>query len=206
MDISQMDYLVFQFINDGALTFPGLNSFMQFLSEKAEYLFYLGIIFYWFTRIHQNRQMVITALLSACVAFGIGSVLSHLFYRDRPFIQHTVNQLIEHSANASFPSDHSIGAFVIATAIWLFRKKDGIIWLILAAMVSFSRVWNGVHYPSDVITGALIAVISSIMIDQIILRWSVAHQCVNVGIDLYVKFEKKFGVSFKKDKSSKLDN
>ncbi|WP_234405593.1 undecaprenyl-diphosphatase [Paenibacillus sp. IHBB 10380] len=206
MGISQTDDLVFQFINHMAVTFSTLNPFMRFLSEKAEYLFYLGIIVYWFTRIHKNRQMVITTLFSACVGFGLGSILSHFFYRDRPFVHDTVNQLIEHSANASFPSDHSIGAFVIATGIGLFHKKDGVIWLVLAGLISFSRIWNGVHYPSDVITGAFIGVISALMIYQMVHRWSVAYKCLNVGIDLYEKIEKKIWINYKKDRSSNLKN
>lgn len=204
MGISQTDDLVFQFINQMAVTFSALNPFMRFLSEKAEYLFYMGIIVYWFTRIHKNRQMVITTLLSACVGFSVGSILSHFFYRDRPFVHHTVNQLVEHSANASFPSNHSIGAFVIATGIWLFRKKDGVIWLILAGLISFSRIWNGVHYPSDVITGAFIGVISAFMVYQMVHRWSVAHKCLNAGINLYEKIENNIWKSYKK--ASKLKN
>lgn len=204
MGISQTDDLVFQFINQMAVTFSALNPFMRFLSEKAEYFFYLGIIVYWFTRIHKNRQMVVTTLLSACVGFGVGNILSHFFYRDRPFVHHTVNQLIEHSANASFPSNHSIGAFVIATGIWLFRKKDGVIWLVLAGLISFSRIWNGVHYPSDVIAGAFIGVISAFMIYKMVHRWSVAHKCLNASIDLYEKIEENIWKSYKK--ASKLKN
>ncbi|WP_244562733.1 undecaprenyl-diphosphatase [Paenibacillus uliginis] len=187
-----------------AVTFSALNPFMRFLSEKAEYFFYLGIIVYWFTRIHKNRQMVVTTLLSACVGFGVGNILSHFFYRDRPFVHHTVNQLIEHSANASFPSNHSIGAFVIATGIWLFRKKDGVIWLVLAGLISFSRIWNGVHYPSDVIAGAFIGVISAFMIYQMVHRWSVSQKCLNASIDLYEKIERNIWKSYKK--ASKLKN
>lgn len=204
MDISHVDYLVFQFINHWCVTFSALNPLMKFLSEKAEYLFYLGIIVYWFTRIHKHREMVIIALLSACVGFSIGSIISHFYYRDRPFVQHVVNQLIEHSTNASFPSDHAIGAFVIATAIWLFRKKDGAIWLVLAVLISFSRVWNGVHYPSDIIAGALLGVVSAFLMYQMFNRWPVARQCVNAGIQLYAKFENKIWVGPSKDRSSNL--
>ncbi|MEK4508595.1 MULTISPECIES: undecaprenyl-diphosphatase [Paenibacillus] len=199
MDISHVDYLVFQFINHGAVTFSALNPFMKLLSERAEYLFYLGIIVYWFTRIHRHREMAIIALLSACVGFSAGSMISHFFYRDRPFVQHAVNQLIEHAANASFPSDHSIGAFVIATSIWLFRKKDGAVWLVLAGLISFSRVWNGVHYPSDIMAGALLGVVSAFLMYQMFKRWSVLHQCVNTGIQLYEKIEDKIWERHKKD-------
>ncbi|OAB38306.1 undecaprenyl-diphosphatase [Paenibacillus macquariensis subsp. defensor] len=193
---------IFQVINDLAVSFSVLNPFMRFLSEKAEYLFYLGIIVYWFTRIHINRKMVIITLFSACIGFGMGSILSHFFYRDRPFVDHTVNQLIQHAANASFPSDHSIGAFVIATGIWLFRKKEGIIWLVLAGLVSFSRIWNGVHYPTDVLMGSFIGVVSAIMIYQIVNRWSVANKCVNAGLYYYEKIEYKIWRNNQRDRSN----
>lgn len=86
----------------------------------------------------------------------------------------------------------------------MFRKKDGVIWLILAGLISFSRVWNGVHYPSDVITGAFIGVISAFMVYQMVYRWSVAHKCLNAGINLYEKIEKNIWKSYKK--ASKLKN
>ncbi|OAB44840.1 undecaprenyl-diphosphatase [Paenibacillus glacialis] len=200
--MSTTEVYLFQLINDLAVSFSVLNPFMRFLSEKAEYLFYLGIIVYWFTRIHINRKMVIITLYSACIGFGMGSILSHFFYRDRPFVYHTVNQLIEHAANASFPSDHSIGAFVIATGIWLFRKKDGIIWLVLAGLISFSRIWNGVHYPTDVLMGSFIGVVSAIMIYQIVNRWSVANKCVNAGLYYYEKIENKIWENNKRDRSN----
>lgn len=202
MGITGTEVHIFQFINDLAVSFSMLNPFMRFLSEKAEYLFYLGIIVYWFTRIHINRKMVIITLFSACIGFGMGSILSHFFYRDRPFVDHTVNQLIVHASNASFPSDHSIGAFVIATGIWLFRKKDGVIWLVLAGFVSFSRIWNGVHYPTDVLMGSFIGVVSAIMIYQIVNRWSVANKCLNVGLYYYEKIEYKIWRNNQRDRSN----
>ncbi|OPA75214.1 hypothetical protein BVG16_21670 [Paenibacillus selenitireducens] len=205
MDFSHIDELVFESINHLAISISALNPVMQFLSEKAEYLFYLGIILYWFTREQKNKKMVIVALFSACIGFGIGKILSHFFYRDRPFVHHAVNQLIEHAANASFPSDHSIGSFVIATAIFLFRKREGIIWLLLAGLISFSRIWNGVHFPSDVIAGALIGIFTSVLVYQLIRRWSFAQKCLNSCVDFYENIERKIGLRRSKDQSTHLD-
>ncbi|GIO31422.1 undecaprenyl-diphosphatase [Paenibacillus sp. VCA1] len=158
------DYSLFSWINDAAGSHPAIDAIMRFLSKDAEYLFYLAVIVYCFTRKGKDRGMVVQALVSACLAFGIGFVLSHLFYRDRPFVTHHVHQMIEHAANASFPSDHSIGSFVIAFSIFLCRKKDGVFWLILAVLIGFSRIWNGVHYPTDVISGAIIGIVSALVV------------------------------------------
>ncbi len=135
--LSGIDFQLFQSINSLAGQVKFLNPLMSFLAQDAEYLFYLGIIIYWFTRTEENRRMVAEALISACVALGISGALGSLFYRDRPFVTHSVIQLIKHAANASFPSDHAIGAFVIAAAIWLFRRNEGKVWLALAASIAF---------------------------------------------------------------------
>ncbi len=186
-----MDYTLFQMINRLAGIYTFLNPLMGFLSEDAQYLFYLGVIIYWFTRTNQNRRMVIEALSSACLALGFGGLLATLFYRDRPFVTHHVIQVINHPANASFPSDHATGAFVIAAAIWMFRKKDGLVWLILAACISVSRIWTGVHYPSDVVVGAGIGIASSIFVHRLFMRWHLANKCVSYGLEMYEKIEQK---------------
>ncbi|MBD3919172.1 undecaprenyl-diphosphatase [Paenibacillus sp. PR3] len=159
-----LDYKWFQFINGLAGHSALLDWIMTFLSKDAEYLFFLGIILYWFTRSRQNRRMVIEALVSASAALGVSSLIGRLYYRDRPFVDHHVHLLIKHAANASFPSDHATAAFAVATAIWCSRRKEGWGWLILSAGIAISRVWTGVHYPLDIITGAAVGSTAAIII------------------------------------------
>ncbi|MCJ8013415.1 undecaprenyl-diphosphatase [Paenibacillus sp. KQZ6P-2] len=187
--MTSWDYSLFSWINNAAGNYPAIDAIMRFLSENAEYLFYLAIIVYWFTRKRENRKMVAQALVSACLAFGIGMILSHLFYRDRPFVAHHVHQMIEHAANASFPSDHSIGSFVIASSIFLYRKRDGIVWLVLAALISFSRIWNGVHYPIDVLSGAIIGILSSVVVHQLFTKMDWPRKLMSGAINLYESVE-----------------
>jgi len=56
----------------------------------------------------------------------------------------------------SFPSAHAANWFAMATVAWLFYRRSGWFLFPLAAAVAFSRVYNGVHYPSDVAAGALL--------------------------------------------------
>ncbi|QYR19522.1 undecaprenyl-diphosphatase [Paenibacillus sp. sptzw28] len=191
MFISQMDYSIFEIINNLAGRMPWLDAVMRFFASDGSYLFYAGIIVYWFSRTSDCRRMVGEALVSACAAFGIGVVLSHLFYRDRPFVVHHVTQLIGHPANASFPSDHAIGAFVIATSIYMFRRRDGLIWLLIAACIAFSRVWTGVHYPLDVIAGAIIGIGSAAGIHGLFHRSFQVRKWFESGLGLYEGVERR---------------
>ena len=191
MLLSQTDYHLFQIINNLAGTFTSINPWMRFLSEDGEYLFYVGILLYWFIPAVMNRRMVVQSLVAACLSLGVGGLLSRFFYRDRPFVTHVVFQLIQHPANASFPSDHATGAFVIASTIWLYRKKAGTIWLIVAECIAISRVWTGVHYPFDVVAGAILGILSAVGVHLLFTRWVIANKCLQFVIHTYEIIETK---------------
>ena len=193
--MSHLDYSVFQIINHLAVSDRFLNPFMIFLAEKAEYFFFAAIIFYWFYPKTNNRKMVVEAILAACVALSINGAIGHFFYRARPFVTHHVNFLIAHAKNASFPSDHATAAFVIATAIWIWTKRDGWIWLIIAAGIALSRVWTGVHYPLDVIAGMVIGVTIAFVVHSLFSRFEKMKKVREAIIGVYERVE---GNLFKK--------
>ncbi|ERI09277.1 undecaprenyl-diphosphatase [Aneurinibacillus aneurinilyticus] len=191
MTLLNFDYNLFQFINHLAAVYPSLNAVMRFFAQQGEYVFYAGIIFYWFTRKEQNRWMVIQSLTAACVALGISGLLGDFLYRDRPFVAHHVIQLIPHATNASFPSDHATGAFVIAASIWFCRKREGWAWLALALGVAFSRVWVGVHYPGDVLAGILLGVFTAKAIHIWLPKWRMGTRFLHQGMILYERLEQR---------------
>ena len=197
----QLDYGVFQFINHLAISDRFLNPLMVFLAEKGEYLFFAGILFYWFYHRLENRKMVAYALLGACVALAINVLIGDFFYRDRPFVSHHVNWLISHAKNASFPSDHATAAFVIATTIWIWIKRDGWLWLTLAAAISLSRIWTGVHYPLDVIAGMVIGTGTAFAIRYVLRRFGKINKVIITLIDFYERVESRMlkkSISIKK--------
>ncbi|MBU8917204.1 undecaprenyl-diphosphatase [Bacillus sp. FJAT-29953] len=187
--LSNLDYTMFQWINHLAVSERVFNPLMVLLAEKAEYLFMAGILFYWFFQKTKNRRMVVEACFSACLALGINVLIGMFFYRDRPFVSHHVHWLIHHARNASFPSDHATAAFVIAASIWIWSKRDGWIWLLLAAGISLSRVWTGVHYPLDVISGMVIGVGSAFLVHYVFARFTIFNRLGEFVIGLYDRAE-----------------
>jgi membrane-associated phospholipid phosphatase len=113
---------------------------------------------------HDNDLLRNAAVMAAgtAVAYGVTLGLKHTVKRERPFLTYPddiVNKSgIDWSDSYSFPSGHSTMAFATATALSLEYPK----WYVIvpsyayAGTVAYSRMHLGVHYPSDVLTGAII--------------------------------------------------
>ncbi len=189
--LSNLDYQIFHLINEQANSFSALNGLMRFFAEDAQYVFVLALLLYWFSRNTLNRKMIISAVISICIGMGISFIIGHLMYRDRPFVTHTVIQLIKHPANASFPSDHAIGAFALAVTFWLYSKRFRTFWLAVALLIGFSRIWTGVHYPADVAAGALVGALCAVGTRYLLLHFKRPQHLVNSCLELYERVELK---------------
>jgi undecaprenyl-diphosphatase len=190
MNLFQLDYQWFQAINHLADRFPALNSLMAFCAVNLDYLFYLGVVVYWFVRTPENRRMVVNTLLSAAAALGTNGIIGAIYHRDRPFVAHQVIQLVKHEASASFPSNHAAAAFAVAASIWLWRRKDGWVWFVLAALIGFSRIWSGIHYPTDIIGGAILGILIAVVIGKL-MRWPGLKWFSEATIRIYELIEHK---------------
>jgi undecaprenyl-diphosphatase len=109
-------------------------------------------------RLRAWRRAALAAVLGAGVALAIAKVLSEIVDRARPFVvdPHGVHLFSGHAADPGFPSDHATGAFAVAMAIYLRNRAWGTVALVAAAVLSIGRVAIGVHFPSDVLAGALL--------------------------------------------------
>lgn len=111
---------------------------------------------------------------------GIGSILlslmvnnvflKHLVARSRPFdVIAALHPLISKPTDYSFPSGHTACSF--AVGFLLFRKlpkKFDIPCLLLAILIGFSRIYVGVHYPSDVIAGAVSGIVIGYVAENLV--------------------------------------
>jgi len=114
-------------------------------------------------------QLGITLFLAALLSFTIKSVV----YKDRPFRVYDTIEKLSDGGSSSFPSGHTLEAFAMATALaMLFRnRKIGIPAIIWAIMVGYSRMALGVHYPTDVLAGAVLGILLAAGIDFVFRRY-----------------------------------
>ncbi len=162
-----MDQTLFFTLNNLAGRWPWLDALGVFCAVYLLWIMLAGLIVLWFVKPRApHRLAVFVALISAVVArFGVGTILKLLFARPRPYEFLPVRQLILESG-WSFPSGHATFAFGLATGVYLYNRKFGYLAYTGAILVSISRVFVGVHWPSDIIAGAAIGIITAYIINR----------------------------------------
>ncbi|MRG87421.1 phosphatase PAP2 family protein [Salinibacillus xinjiangensis] len=111
------------------------------------------------------RLIAIKSLLSLALSHLIVHIIKKIYCRERPYVKLPDIQLGTHPLkDYSFPSGHTTAVFSIAIVFNLYSSPLSIILLPVAFLVGFSRMYLGLHYPTDCIIGAILGTISSIMV------------------------------------------
>lgn len=112
------------------------------------------------------RQNSLFVASSTAVSFGLDYLIKHLVNRRRPFIQNINIVPVYRAGSTSFPSGHAAATFSTATALAMAYPK----WYVIApaflwaGSVSYSRMYLGVHYPTDVAAGAFLGAGSALSV------------------------------------------
>ena len=123
----------------------------------------------------KTRRCGTTVLLSYVLVFLLGQlVLKDWIARARPcHLDQAVQLLVERPSSYSCPSTHTAWAFAAATSILLYFRKSGICVMIFAALIGFSRLYLFVHFPTDVLLGAVLGValaFIAVLLQKVALR------------------------------------
>lgn len=157
--ITALDLSILDFIHN-TLSNPVMDIIMTCLTYSIEFGAMAILVFIIMMCIKNMRKTgfaVMGATLSVML-FG-ELIIKHLVARPRPFvINGAIELIIKAPSGFSFPSSHTATCFAMATAIYLFHKRLGIIAYIYAALVAFSRMYLYVHYPSDIIGGIALGI------------------------------------------------
>ncbi len=123
----------------------------------------LTILLLCFKKTRKVGIMSAMALVGSLIINNL--ILKNLISRTRPYeVIDGLNRIIEKQSDFSFPSGHTGSSF--AAGVVMFKKlpkKYGIPALILAFLIAFSRLYVGVHFPTDVLAGAVTGTISAIL-------------------------------------------
>ena len=157
------DWALFQLLNGLAGRWPLLDGTMRLLVNDygLTTAMSLGLVALWFegrerAKRERNQRAVLMAILSLLAANVLLKLCNAIYFRPRPFCAHPVNLLFYHPTDSSLPSNAATVGFALAVSVWLQNRRAGLGFILAALLFGFSRIFCGVHYPGDVLAGALL--------------------------------------------------
>ena len=115
------------------------------------FIILLGLIYLYKQKKDIQKKILLFSAICLPITFIFAKIASTLYFDHRPFVAHHFTPLIPHAANNGFPSDHSLISFAIASIVFVFNKRLGLLLFVLGLLVGFSRVYAGIHSPIDII-------------------------------------------------------
>jgi len=163
-----IDFTIFHWLNGFARENVCLDGIVIFFADRFSYIVFGSLILFLIKNYNKYRPMVIRAVVAGFGAwFGISELIKLVWVRPRPFIQEQVNLILTHKPDGSFPSSHTSFFFAISTIVFIYNKKAGIVFYIASLLIGFSRVFVGIHWPSDILAGALVGIFSGWLVNKI---------------------------------------
>lgn len=168
-----IDVAIFRFIND-TISNPIFDKIFPFLTEVKHwhiaYIILWGILFFKGGR--KGKIAAVGVILLIVISDQFSShFLKNLVQRIRPCnALEAVRILVSCTDSYSFPSSHAVNNFAVAAYFYRLYPNYKIILFTSATLMALSRPYVGVHYPSDVIIGALIGTIIGYLMSMLIVR------------------------------------
>ncbi|HJX45627.1 MAG TPA: phosphatase PAP2 family protein [Patescibacteria group bacterium] len=146
-----------------------LNSIILFFASIWIWVMYVFLIAIWFRGGRIKREQIFHAFIISFVSWGIAEMVKDILPTSlRPFQVNGFPPLtLTVPFDSAFPSGHSAMAFSLAVAIFLFDKKIGILYLLGALFVSLGRIFGNVHYPIDILGGAVLGTFIALISENI---------------------------------------
>ena len=134
----------------------------KFFAEYLTYSLPLILIVAWFWS-EKTKKPAIRAFFAAILAWPIlATTIGHFVHRARPFESGGVQELIFHRPTVSFPSDHAAALFAVAMSFYFSgEKKLSYVMFVIAILTSFFRVATAIHWPTDILGGLVIGLLSA---------------------------------------------
>ncbi|MGC8500158.1 MAG: phosphatase PAP2 family protein [Leptospirillia bacterium] len=164
---------------------PGLTSFFVFVTRPENFALSLvvAVFFLLLWGGGRGKFLVLSAGVGVAISDPLASrLLKSLFHRVRPCHGETPPHLpLGCSDSWSFPSSHAVNIFCEATILSLVYPRATPYAFLFATLVGYSRIYIGVHYPFDVLGGAIIGAVTGFFVVKALSRLPVLSPLFGEG-------------------------
>lgn len=167
----KMDRAIFHWINSWSSSYePAMKFFSEALNYGWMKITFGMVLIAMIAAGKVTRKAALTSLIAFPIANGLTDLFKHFLPLPRPCNDPTVEQIVVRIGTTLSPgtaSAHSANMLAVAICMTLSLRWGGIPWIILALMVSISRIYNGVHYPYQVLLGWICGAFAAILVNVI---------------------------------------
>ncbi|MFY3769459.1 Putative undecaprenyl-diphosphatase YbjG [Providencia manganoxydans] len=173
--LEQFNLDLFNLINATPESASGTIAFATIIAKRLILLFPLFTVACWFwgakPDMEHQRAFVCKTAYALVIGLAISWLVGLIAPHDRPFVVGIGTNFLDHNATSSFPSNHGtiVFTFVFAFLFWL-RTWVGLLMLVPAIAIAWSRIYLGVHWPLDM-AGAFILGMIACGLSQIL--WAI---------------------------------
>ncbi len=170
-----MDETLTHLINSLSGQSAFLDQLMIVTTKYGVPLMVLAVVFQWWGNPPREklRQTAIIAGLSFLLGLLTAQIILLFIHRHRPYDTGVSHLIIDKTIDWSFPSDHAIASASIAFAFLMngFRKH-ALAFGLAALIICFSRIYVGMHYVTDILGGAGLALVAAYLVSRFYQRGS----------------------------------
>jgi undecaprenyl-diphosphatase len=168
-----LDTQLFYFVNE-TLANPVTGKFFALITESSNWSILYLFCALWLLFFDGKRGRIVFATLIVAILLTdqiTSHVIKELVGRMRPCqtLEH-INLLVSCGPGKSFPSSHAANNFAAAFVLSFFYKKNPWVFFVTASLIALSRVVVGVHYPADVIAGAMVGTCIALLLRLILVE------------------------------------
>lgn len=145
---------IFQSLNGFAADHGVLSRLVVFLANDLGFLLIGGLLVYLFTHKDKKKGVrdVVVVITAALIAWGLAHLIKYFYPHARPSALSDTYVLLPEK-DSSFPSGHATFFSALATALYFYHKKLGLLYSLGALLIGIARVMAGIHWPIDILAG-----------------------------------------------------
>ncbi len=180
--INQFDFSVLYWIQENIRTvfLDGFAGILNSVFNAGIFWIVLGAVLIIFRKTRTAGFMVLAAMGLALIVGELS--MKNIICRPRPcHIDTAIALAVKRPDSFSFPSGHTGSSFGAATALFMWNKKWGIPALAVAALVGLSRLYLFVHFPTDVLAGAVLGILCGVLTGILFRKFRVESRILKNG-------------------------